>query len=143
MNMLKDLLALREEAPSVSNEMYQNINKTRVALEKGLKSWFEQKEQVKVEVLSANSAKYTVEFNYWMRPEMIEDVGKTAEEIVKAAKIPGEVFKIDVDGTGPEYVEAMLGSLRKGMKPIRVEAFFPDLYITVTWKNIVSRGKKI
>lgn len=140
--MLKELLRLAEESSTVSREMQQNIDKTRRALEKGLASWFEQKEKVQVEVLSANSAKYTIEFGYWLRAETILDVATTAEELIRAAKIPGELFKVDVDHTGEHYVEAMLGGLRRGSKPPVVEAFFPDFWITVTWKHIVSRGNK-
>lgn len=139
--MLKELLRLTEESTAVSKEMQLNITKTRIALEKELKSWFERGEKVQVQATSANSARYTIEFNYWMRPETILDVAKTAEEVVRAAKIPGELFKVEVDHTGEYAVEAMLGGIRRGIM-IKSEAFFPDFEIDVIWKNIVSRGSK-
>lgn len=129
-------------APTLSNEMYDNVMKTHRALQKGLASWFEQKEQVEMKILSENSAVFSIEFNHWLRPEAITDVAKAAEEIVREAKIKGEVFKVDVDGTGEGYVEALLSGLRNGMLPVNVQAFFPDFTIIVTWKNIVSRNGK-
>lgn len=139
--MLKELLTLSESTAAVSREMQQNIDKTKRALEKGLASWFEQKEKVEVEVLSENSAKFTIEFNHWLRPETILDVHRTAEDIVRAAKISGELFSVKIDGTGEYAVEALLSGLRRGM-PVKAEAFFPDVWITVVWKNIVSRNKR-
>jgi len=139
--MLKELLALNESA-EVSREMQTNFNRTAAAVRKTLKPWFENKEQVRVEVLSEKSAKFLIEFNYWMRPETIVDVHNEFEEAIKKADVNGHIQSIEEgNSTGEHYVEAMLGGLKPGMK-VKAEAFFPTMEKIVTWQIVTRRPKK-
>ena len=137
--MLKNLIQLIEETGAVSNEMQRNIRITTKAIEAAVKSWMTRKETIQVAVHSPNRAVFTLELRQWLRPETIDDVCKEMHDAIKNAKIPGEVFKIEDNSIGSEFVEALLSGLSPGMKPIKPEAFFPTFQFNVTWKNIVSR----
>jgi hypothetical protein len=139
--MLKELLALNESA-EVSREMQQNFNRTAAAIRKELKPFFEQKETVKVEVLSPNSAKFTIDFNYWLREETIRDVHQEFEDAIKKSDVNGHIQSIEEGNShGDQYVEALLSGLRRGMK-VKVEAFFPTAEKIVTWQIVTRRPKK-
>jgi hypothetical protein len=136
--MLKQIVALTEAESVVSNEMYSNINKTRVALLATLKKW-----SLKSDLLAAtvppNQAIFTIDVQKWLRPEDISELTDDLKTTIERAKIPGELFKIVDNSFGSEFVEAMLSGLRPGMKSIPVESFFPTFQFEVTWKNVVSR----
>jgi hypothetical protein len=140
--MLKELLALNEEA-TVSREMQQNFNRTATAVRKVMKPYFEQKEQVRVTPLSEKSAKFAIEFNYWMRPEAIVEAHNEFEDAIRKSDENGHIQTIrEGDSTGEHYVEAMLGGLRRGMKAPVIEAFFPTMEKIVTWSVVTRRPKK-
>ena len=139
--MLKELLALNESA-EVSREMQTNINRAATAIRKTMKPWFENKETLSVQTLSENSAKFTIEFNHWMRPETILDANEEFEDAIKKSDVNGHIHKIEEgNSTGEHFVEALLSGLRPGMK-VKVEAFFPTMEKIVTWKIVTRRPKK-
>ena len=140
--MLKELLRLAEESTAVSKEIQSNINRTAKAIRTELKSYFEQKEQVRVEVVAPNKAIFGIEFNRFMHPEDIVEMHKDLVDAIKKADVDGHVFKIeDTGSSGEGTVEAILGGLRRGMKVIP-EAFFPTVEYTVTWTIVTRRLKK-
>lgn len=139
--MLKELLRLAEESTAVSKEIQSNINRTAKEIRTGLKSYFERKEQVRVEVLAPNKAIFMIEFNRWMSSEDIVEMHKDFVDAIKKADTNGHVFKIeDTGSSGEGTVEVLLGGLRKGMKVIP-EAFFPTVEYTITWTIVSSRKK--
>jgi hypothetical protein len=137
--MLKELIALNEEV--MSYDMTRNVNRTASSIRKNLKSYFERKEQVVVKTIGPFEASFTIDFNYWMRPETILEVHKEFVDAIKASDINGHIHAIeDGNSTGEHYVEAMLGGIKRGMK-ISAEAFFPTMEYVVKWKQIIKKKK--
>ena len=140
--MLQELLRLAEESTAVSKEIQSNISRTTKALKIALKSYFEQKEQVRVEVVAPNKAIFGIEFNHFMDSKDIVEMHKDFVDAIEKADVNGHVFKIeDTGSSGEGTVEAMLSGLRKGMKLIP-EAFFPTVEYTVIWTVVTRRPKK-
>ena len=140
--MLQELLRLAEETSAVSKEMQSNINRATKAVKTEIKRYSEQREQVVVSVQAPNKATYLIEFNSYMDPQDIVSMHKDLVDAIKASDENGHIHSIeDTGSSGEGTVEAILGGLRRGMK-VLPEAFFPTVEYTVTWKQIVSRGKK-
>jgi hypothetical protein len=139
--MLKELLALNEDV-AVSREMQTNINRTTKAVKAEIKRYSERKEQVELTIQAPNKATYLIEINRYMHPEDIVAMHKDLVDAIRSSDENGHIHSVeDTGSTGEHAAEAVLTGLRKGMK-VLPEAFFPTVQYTVTWKQIVSRGKK-
>lgn len=78
-----------------------------------------------------------------MHPEDVEAVCSDITDTIYDADVDGHINKLEEDGSGPQYAEALLQGLKPGMKPIMVEAFFPTFIWEITCKNIISfKGKR-
>ena len=116
-----------------SNKIFSAVKKETARYGKAK---FEMKalEPLKVQII--------VEMQKFMHPEDINDAYSEITRAIVKADVNGHIQKQEETGSGANFVEALLTGLRPGMKPIMVEAFFPTLMFDITWKNIVSKGKR-
>jgi hypothetical protein len=125
----------------VSNNIDKYATRTKRAVEAALKSWMEVRgEKVEMTKLAENKFQFEIDFQHWMRSETIADVNREFEDAIRRSDKEGHIFKIEADGVGDEFVEALLSGLRPGMK-LTAEAFFPLVSFTVTWTVVTRRAK--
>lgn len=135
---LKQFLAEADAAPDFAKYLRAAEKKVR----SDLTGHFKHKPSPKLEVkiLSPYKAKMTIEFQSYLDPKSIEYAENDFKDALVKADINGHVHKIELGdaSVGFEFVDAILGSLRPGMKVV-AEAFFPTLEFEITFKQIVSR----
>lgn len=130
-------MKLIEMAVALDAATQKKMNKVVKAFTTELKRF---DKSAKVEVTTDGPFKATVvaELNHWMRPEDINAMWEDLTDAVKKADDNGHIHSLEEHGSGEEFVEALLSSLKPGMK-LKAEAFFPTVGFKITWKQIIKK----
>lgn len=102
---------------------------------------FDKKAKVEVEVLGPFSVRIQSDLTRYMHPMNMDGMWEDLKDAIEKADTEGHIFKLEEDGTGEHFVEAILQGLRPGME-VKAEAFFPVVGFTIKWKQIVSSKKR-
>ena len=96
------------------------------------------KNQISIKVMSPFKVEFTIEFQRFMHPEDLKAMWPDLQDALKKSDTEGHIHKIEENGSGENFVDAILSGLRPGMM-VKADAFFPTVIYEVTWKQIVSR----
>jgi hypothetical protein len=137
MKLMKELLV---EDVALTPDIQKKATRIFNAAKKEMARYGKSKAELKP--VKDNMVELIFEMQRFMHPEDIKAAYEDVTDAIKRADTEGHIFKLEETGSGEHFVDAMLGGLRPGMKPIMVEAFFPTFMWDITWKNIVSKGNK-
>lgn len=98
---------------------------------------FDKKAKAEVEILGPFTVRITSELTKYFDASDIEMIWQDTSKAVVNADEAGHIFKIEEEGSGNEFVKALLVGLKPGMV-VKAEAFFPTIGFTIKWKQIVS-----
>lgn len=98
---------------------------------------FDKKAKVQLQVVGPFSVRIHSDLTHYMNPSDISGMWDDLKSAINKADVDGHIFKIEEDGSGEHFVEALLQGLRPGMV-VKAEAFFPTVGFSIKWKQIVS-----
>lgn len=125
------------KTPTLDKSIVSKSTAISKAFERELKRW-DKSARVEIEPLGPFNARITSDLNRWFDVEDIKIIWEECKSAIEKADTAGDIFKIEENGSGEHFVEALLSGLRPGM-PVVAEAFFPTIGFDIKWKQIINR----
>lgn len=137
MKLMKELMT---EDVTLTPDIQKKANRIFNAAKKEISRYGKCKAELKP--VKDNKIEIIFEMQHFMHPGDIKNAYEDVTDAIKKADTEGHIFDLQETGSGENFVEALLTGLRPGMKPVMVEAFFPTFMWDITWKQIISKGKR-